>query len=913
MKKVDGIRLACMVAASGLALAIGSSANAQQSATAQGDEPTAQDIIVTGIRASQKASIDIKRDSIGVVDSIVAEDLGKLPDQNVAESLQRVPGVTIERNRGEGRYITVRGFGPKFNAVTVNGRTLATDNNGREFSFDVLPSEIIAGADVFKSPQANINGASIGATVDVHTLRPIDQKEQFAFSGSAGQMWAELADKFNPELSGVASWRNAERTIGLSLSGVYTKRDTRNDEFTIGAGHVRRSSGDSYYRANGVNGARIGPGVAPFSNISMPSNLSPFFFERSLERYGFSGALQVRPTDTLTVTLDGLYSKANFTEQQTGLAYDFSGGTLVEQVVEGNEAVYQRYQGGFVDQILQYDQRNVTTDQFGINVEWKPVDTFKLKLDASRSKAERRGKENNLFTTIRRKNIDHWFDRRSGSPIYEYGFTSPNYGNPATNPQGITAHYYIWGGGTDVDDKISEYRGDAEWNATSNLTVFTGGMIANRKKTLTADEMPFGEQCAYCGSDRVLPASLFSNTNRNFFQGSGPDNIIRDWVIYNPQQMVGVIDQFAAQDGIAFNPAVFSASASSVVDEKVKIGYVMANFETMLGSMPLTINAGLRYENTDYTSSGASRTIISARQRLDANGNPTGQNDIVVSGIVPVSFRGKYDDWLPSLNVKLELTDELILRLAASKVMTRPTLTDLSPRQTIQTNPGNETIRRGNPDLQPFRAKQVEAGAEWYFADSSLLSFAAFYKKIDSFVTLITTPQQVDQVSFQVTVPGNGKGATVKGFEVGYRQAFSGLPAPFDGLGVQTSFNYTDSNARYENAVANVSFGLEGLSKYSYSLVGFYEKYGVQARVAYTWRDKFLQVAVGRNGEPEFFNSYGQLDAGLSYEVTPNFTVFADAINLNDAKEFIYSVSQDRTKEYRRTGRRLSAGVRVRF
>ncbi|WP_420145633.1 TonB-dependent receptor [Sphingobium sp.] len=896
-----------------MALTIGSSASAQQATAPQGTEPTNEDIIVTGIRASQKASIDIKRDSISVVDSIVAEDLGKLPDQNVAESLQRVAGVTIERNRGEGRYITVRGFGPKFNAVTVNGRTLATDNNGREFSFDVLPSEIIAGADVFKSPQANINGASIGATVDVHTLRPIDQKEKFAFSGSAGQMWAELADKFNPEISGVASWRNEDRTIGLSLSGVYTKRDTRNDEFTIGAGHVRRSSGDSYYRANGVDGARIGPGVAPFSNVSMPSNLSPFFFERSLERYGFSGALQVRPTDTLTVTLDGLYSKANFTEQQTGLAYDFSGGTLVEQVVEDGEAVYQRYQGGFVDQILQYDQRNVTTDQFGINVEWKPVDTFKLKLDASRSKAERRGKENNLFTTIRRKNIDHWFDRRSGSPIYEYGFTSPNYANPATNPQGITAHYYIWGGGTDVDDKINEYRADAEWNATSNLTFFTGGMIANRKKTLTADEMPFGEQCAYCGSNRVLPTSLFSPTNRNFFQGSGPDNIIRDWVIYNPQQLVGVIDQFAAADGIAFNPAVFSPSASSVVDEKVKIGYVMANFETLLGSMPLTINAGLRYENTDYTSSGASRTVISARPRVDANGNPTGQNDIIVSGIVPVSFRGKYDDWLPSLNVKLEVTNELILRLAASKVMTRPTLTDLSPRQSIQTNPGNETISRGNPDLQPFRAKQVELGAEWYFADSSLLSFAAFYKKIDSFVTQITTPQQVDQVTFQVTVPGNGKGATVKGFEVGYRQAFSSLPAPFDGLGVQTSFNYTDSNARYENAVANVSFGLEGLSKYSYSLVGFYEKYGVQARVAYTWRDNFLQVAVGRNGEPEFFNSYGQLDAGLSYEVTPNFTVFADAINLNDAKEFIYSVSEDRTKEYRRTGRRLSAGVRVRF
>ncbi|WP_336969241.1 TonB-dependent receptor [Sphingobium aromaticiconvertens] len=874
---------------------------------AQAGNENIQDIIVTGIRASQKASIDLKRDAVGVVDSIVAEDLGKLPDQNVAESLQRIAGVTIERNRGEGRFITVRGFGPKFNAVTVNGRTLATDNNGREFSFDVLPSEVISGADVYKSPQANINGASIGATVDVRTLRAIDQKEAFSLTGSGGFQWAELADTFNPELSGAAAWRNEDRTIGLSLSAVYTKRETRNDEFTIGAGHVRRSSTDSYYNRGGVAGGRIGPGVAPFSRISMPSNLSPFFFERDLERYGLSGSLQFRPVETLTVTFDGLYSKAKFTEQQTGLAYDFAGGTLVDQVVEGNEAVFQRYQGGFVDQIIQYDQRNVTTDQLGVNIDWKPSETFTLKLDASRSNARRRGKENNLFTTIRRKNVDMFFDRRSGSPIYDYGFTSSLYPNAATNPQGLTAHYYIWGGGTDVDDEIREYRADAEWKPTSNLTFAIGGMIADRKKTLTGDEMPFDQQCTYCDSNRVLPTSLFSPTNRNFFQGGGAGNILRDWLIYDPLQLVQTIDQFAQQDGKAFDPAIFSPSASSVVDEKVRIGYIMGTWETSIGSMPLTINAGLRYENTDYTSTGASRTVISARP------NQGGQNIIVVSPVVPVGFRGKYDDWLPSLNVKLSITDTLLLRLAASKVMTRPTLTDLSPRQSIQTNPGNETIRRGNPDLAPFRADQIEGGVEWYFSDSSLLSFAAFYKDIKSFVTLVTTPQLVDQVTFQVTVPDNGEGATVKGIEVGYRQAFTALPAPFDGLGVQTSFNYTKSNASYQNSVANVSFGLEGLSKYSYSLVGFYEKNGIQARVAYTWRDNFLQVASGRNGEPEYFDAYGQLDAGLSLDVTPQFTLFADATNLNDAKEFIYSVSPDRTKEYRKTGRRISAGVRLRF
>lgn len=206
----------------------------------------------------------------------------------------------------------------------------------------------------------------------------------------------------------------------------------------------------------------------------------------------------------------------------------------------------------------------------------------------------------------------------------------------------------------------------------------------------------------------------------------------------------------------------------------------------------------------------------------------------------------------------------------------------------------------------------MEAGVEWYFAPTSLLSFAAFYKNLDSFVTTSTTKERVDEVEFSVTVPSNGEGATIKGIELGYRQTFDNLPAPFDGLGVQTSFTYADSDAEYSNA-GGASYGLEGLSKYSYSLVGFYEKGPIQARLAYTWRDKFVAVAVGRNSEPEYFDAYGQLDAGASYDVTENVTVFLDALNLTDEEEFLYSVSEDRTKEFRTTGRRVSAGVRLRF
>ncbi|MEM9963825.1 MAG: TonB-dependent receptor [Asticcacaulis sp.] len=903
-------RKSIMMAATALSVAL---ITPQWAAAQAVDTPEAsgeiEEVVVRGIRRGLKASIDIKKSAIGVVDSIAAEDLGKLPDQNVAESLQRIAGVTIERNRGEGQWVSVRGFGPQFNAVTVNGRTLATDNKGREFSFDVLPSEIISGADIYKTPQANIMGASVGATIDVRTMRPLDQPT-FAAAASIGGVHASLADKNSPKASGVVSWRNEDRTLGLALAASYLDQDTRIDEFTIGAGHVKRSSNSTYYNrtidGTVVQGARIGPNVAPFSNISMPSNLSPFFFERSKKMTGMNGALQWKPVDNLTLSLDGFYSKADIFEQQTGLAYDFAGGTLVEQIVEGNEAVYQRYEGGFVDQIIQFDHRKVTTSMLGFNANWRVSPSLTLTFDAAHSKAERRGKEDNNFATIRRKNINHWFDRRGGSPIYDYGFESPNYSDAATNPQGITAHYYIWGGGADYDDEVNEYKIDAKWVANDKWTLFGGMGLQKRIKVTDRNEMPFGQQCAYCDSNFALSPSLFANTNRNFFS-SHNGNILRDWLIYDTNEVIAAVKAQADIDGKDFAPGVFSPAGSSVVDEKVAIGYLMSNYSTYIGDMGLDLNFGVRVESTTYTSTGASRTILSAK--------PTGggQNEIILSGVVPVGFRGEYSDVLPSFNAKLSVTPEFVLRFGASKVLTRPTMSDLSPAQSIQTNPGNETLRTGNPDLQPFRANQFEAGAEWYFDNMSLLSLALFHKEIHSFVTTSTTKQQVDEVEFSVTVPVNGKGATVKGYEILYRQVFSQLPSPWDGFGAQASYTYADSNANYTNAVTGNTYSLEGLSKSSYSLIGFYEKYGIQARLAYTWRDNFLKTAIGRNTEPEYFDAYGQLDASLSYDVTKNFTVFVDGLNLTDEEEFLYSVSEDRTKEFRTTGKRVSFGLRYRY
>ena len=865
-----------------------------------------EEVVVTGLRGSLQQSVEIKRSAIGSVDAIATEDMGKLPDQNVAESLQRISGVTIERNRGDGQFISVRGLGPQFNVVTLNGRTLATENVGREFSFDVLPSELISGANVYKSPQANLNGASIGATVDIRTLRPLNG-QAFATGGSLRTVYNDLADDYSPSASGLVSFHNEPGTFGASLVASYEDKQLRADEFTIGAGHVKRGN-----EPGGFFDGRTAPSVGNFTNVDTPSNLSPQFVQSERERLGVDITLQYKPSDTVTMSLDGFYSKLDQLDRTTGLAFDFSGGTLVSQVVENNSAVYQRIENGFVDQIVTRIPRRTETKLIGYNVEWAPGD-FKVDFDASASEATRKGKEDNYFSTIRRTGMTLEYDRRTGSPIYDYSFSSPNYANAATDLNNIGAHYEA-DGGSDFKDQTGEFRLGGSWDAGTGVALYAGIGRAEREKQVTTISQPFDSQCAFCGGDVFvpMPSSLFSATNLNFFS-SHNGNIVRDWVTYDPRELTRAMDAFAGPyasflpNSVGYVRPTYDPAQSSEVTEDVNLAYFMVEFKGEIGSMPFAVNTGVRFEDTKFTSAGAAQTVVSARP------NGLGQNIIVLSPVVPIAFDGDYNDILPSLNVKLDITDDLVGRFSASRVMTRPTLSDLSPAQTILSNPGNETINRGNPDLEPFRASQIEVGLEWYFANLSVLSGAAFYKNIDSFVADSTTPEVVDQVVFQITQPENGEGAVVKGMELNYQQVFELLPAPFDGLGVQLNYTYVESDASYTNAVSGANFGLQGLSRNSYNVVGFYEKDRIQTRLAYTFRENFLQVASGRNGDPEYFDDYGQLDASFGFKVTDAVSVTLEGLNLNDEKEFIYSTTPDRVKEYRTTGRRYILGVRATF
>ncbi|RZF65443.1 TonB-dependent receptor [Sphingomonas populi] len=911
--------------------------NAQPSADTVSE--AAQDIIVSGIRAAQRQSIDIKRNAVNSVDAIASEDLGKMPDQNVAESLQRVPGITIDRNRGVGNGVTVRGLGPQFNTVTINGRVIATDSAGREFNFDILPSELIAGANVFKSPQANLNGASIGATVDIHTLRPLEGKTGFRGGGSLRANIDDLGDKRTPSGAAYVTWKDESGRLGVSFVASYDERNERTDNFSVGASSYPRSFDDGYYGDVGGGGKRLCLGTAntsalapridvskvtTFCNVDMYHNLANQVEFSNRKRLGLDGTVQFKPTDTLLLTFDGLYSHDDEHYHSSALTPDFSGGTLVKQVVSGGTdttaivggqtrtvhvggtATSETFHDGTVDEIVENRPTKSTTYLFGFNAKWNQG-PFSLALDLDTSKAQFRN-AGALFTTIRLKHMDYTYDRNTGSPLASFTLSNPNYADAATDVNHRLAHY-VAAEGQNFDDTI--YEGHLDGSYDGGAIVAYGGVgYSERTKVTTGFSEP--NACAYCGSDVPLPSTLFTPTTFNFFGGRAGGNTA-NWVDYDAdklfQTMLGL--NGTADPSLhtgSLSPLVVDPAASSQVKEKVALGYLMFEYKGALGDLPLAINTGVRVEDTNFSSSGAGQTVLSAKS------NGTGQNIIILSGLTPLSSTGHYTDILPSVNVRLNITPTLIFRTAASRVISRPTLTDLSSAQSISSNPGNERITRGNPNLQPFRASQAEAGLEWYYNPDSLLSATFFYKSIDSFITRGTTTQQVDDVKFIVDQPVNGTGATVKGVELSYRTLFKFLPGVLSGLGTQLSYTYTDSNAHYTNPTkASTSYSLVGLSKNSYTAVAFYEKGPIQLRASYTFRDGYLFTPQTQTGIPEFVDSYDQLDAGVQISLTKNVILTADATNLTNSNEFHYANVIANTQEYRSVGRRYTAGVRVRF
>jgi len=342
------------------------------------------------------------------------------------------------------------------------------------------------------------------------------------------------------------------------------------------------------------------------------------------------------------------------------------------------------------------------------------------------------------------------------------------------------------------------------------------------------------------------------------------------------------------------------------VREKSYAAFAQADFEGDWGMMPWKLNVGVRYIRTELTSSAVSAQIESV---VDV-GDGISLAEVNMTEPVPFSRHSTYHDWLPSLNFRLNLREDLLLRVSISETLTRPTLTSLRASESYSIRPPDVgAYSSGNAELQPYTSKNVDLGLEWYLNDSSYFAVAGFYKNVSNFIAMITEPTTILGYPFMHTRPVNAESAIIKGAELSFQYTFDRLPAPWDGLGVQLNYTAVDSQQSFDPSITTGQFAVVGLSD-SGNLVLFYEKDRFDIRAAYNWRDEYLAAIRGEQGEPSTVNSYGQLDFSTNFKLTDNLSIFADATNLTGSKESAWQRYRNRTYWWADNGRTVTLGIR---
>ncbi len=923
----------------------------------EGEENT---IVVTGFRRSLQDSINLKRNSSAVVDAVSAEDVGKFPDQNIAEALQRITGVAIDRSGGEGQSITVRGLGPEFNAVLLNGRTLATDNPGREFSFDVLSSDIIQTAEVYKSAQPNLQSGGIGAVVNITTARPIDRLG-FNASVSAAAIYENLSEDVGTDISGVVSWSNG--TVGVLFGGTYNLRNAQIDR-NITNGFALREGGQAIFApesSSGLTAADIGalPAGARVQQQVIFSR-----DEQERERITLNGALQFAPSDRFTATFDGLYSRFqvdSFDQQFSG----FFSPPFLDPQIDGNGTVtsFSRPSIDFGtrnpaiadtvglsqnDNVLTSNNREAETFAFGGNFEFEATDALTFVADVSWSRAT--GDGTNPFVVLGAlAPTSPLIESTSSSGISTItNINAADFVDPS-----IQRLHFVNVARTAVEDEVFEVRFDGEWEVDAGpLSAITfGGIYTDREKTqdlfdnfadpgfgtLTAAEI----FCAYCGYTVPFDTSILNEFSFDgFLSGVEGANTVPATILTasfadafaqlnstanlqnadrtggNTAELLAYLNSGQIDPEFGIYTPSFNPGGSFAVEEQIYSAYFNTEWGGDFGGeLPWAANVGFRIAFTDVLSSGIDQPVIEFRE------TPGDTQLVTVFGpATNVSVPNDYVNFLPSVNFRIEPAEDIVLRLSYARTVTRPTLTALGVANNFGGRSDAPLSGGGNPLLEAFEADNFDVSFEWYFDSLSYFSIAGFHKELGGFLETSTLPVPgvvifpagnggltVDtpvDVTFQDTRQRNGLSGSISGAEIAFQKTLD------NGLGGIINYTYVNSNR--DDAPAG-DLGFNGFTPHTLNVTGFYEGDRLSARVSYNFRDGFLVQGSDVQSEPRQRESFGQVDFSASYELTDQFQVFVEGLNILNEDTRDFSRFANRILTYERTGARYTAGVRAKF
>ncbi|RZJ18090.1 MAG: TonB-dependent receptor [Brevundimonas sp.] len=906
---------------SALALAAGAAAAQDTGQTTT----TVDEVIVTGIRASLQQSLETKRNADAIIDVVTAEDVGKFPSSNVAEAITIIPGVTIDRAFGQGEKVSILGTDPALNRTLLNGQTVASadwfilDQPGRTFNYALLAPQIVGRVEVFKSPEARIDEGSIGGTVDILTRRPLDLTGGLTLSGAATYLYNDRSEEADPQFSALAGWRNADRTFGALVSVQHAKDGLRRDGLeaygTIPASYYAGGNPENPGGNSILNGNCTGACAATLLANPNARGLNSFgthFFEQDRERDTYTVALQWRPVAQLDLNFDWLHVEATYNNTNQSL-FAFQGntwnslGALTDIEIEDGVIKYAAFNNALSVLDVQYREAALTTDSYHLDGKWQG-EGWDLSGDIGYSKADG-GTQRQLFGEFLNW-ADYEVDFRGapGSPgVLTYTDPANNDvlsnpakfsfdggwggGDPSTGPTGYNAG---WGGnivskpttdketygqvdfGLDRDgffDRLQfgyKYRKHETDQRMSGVTVSIYG-DPDSAAMFNPSQVPGNYLDGFDGVNGQM-------TGRFRIDGNALANYIESGGYLRPWQ--------AAPTPTVFGNAEFTAQNWNV-QETINAFYGQANFE----NDRIRGNVGLRYVRTESDSGG----YVCVNQT--ASGCGTTEADWAWD----VTSK-EYDDFLPSVNIALNMSDDVIVRLAAARVIARPNYADMSNYFWLSDqilNGGG-----GNPDLDPYVSTNFNAAAEWYFGENAILSGEVFVKDISNYILQKTAPEQhFNQAqnavtTYQISRPTNAGSALLKGLSVAYQQTYA------YGFGLLANYTLVDGEA--DNG-QDLPFN----SKHQVNLSPFYENGPFSARMTYTWRSEYF-TGLDR-GDAMYVREVDTLDATAGYAFNDRVSLTVSGQNLLDSEYYSYANTVALPRGVYRTGRKLMATLAVEF
>ncbi len=822
-----------------------------------------EEVIVYGQAAAVASGLSRERSAINTISALDTDAMGQFPDQNVAESLRRLPGVSVETDQGEGRYVVIRGMDPDLNATSINGVRATAAEPQRALQLDVIPSDVLDGLEIAKTLTPDMDGDAIGGSINIKTLSAFSRKGVY-IKARAESSYNELREEWSPKLSFAGSniyELSSGKRLGVAAAISWNDRQL----------HADNNEADDWEEAD--NGS------------DFIEEFQPRLYTIDRERIGGTLNFDLDVSDSTTLHLYTLYSKFNDTELRNRIVFgldDLDEATVTNQFAEYGYAEIER---DTKDREQSAENLSIT---FGSESQ---LDTWLIKANIGYNYAKEETPDQVEAVWVAEFETDDGIIP-AGSPVLALNHSNNRI--PVVESAFESSLYDDTLYKLDEIEHGNERNEDTQWSLRFDASRDTGfgsmqfGVKARLREKKTDEEVEL-----WSNDDMWFLSDVPNPGGGDAYGFPTPMNPVPD--------TQGIRDILADGIGLEFEAldSEFDSNvADFIFDEDVYAIYGMGTWE----NGPMVITAGIRVEWTELDSRG---NIVSAVDEGDdgPDGNPVLEDTVF---IIPVQETNSYSDVLPSVNLRYEISEKLVGRLSAHRSVVRPRIEEVAFRAEVD---GDE-IELGNPQLDPFRAWNADASLAYYPTDLSVLSAGVFWKTIEDFIFI----QVIDDFEFggrtfdEATIALNGDDADVFGIELSYQQHFGFLGAPWDAFLIAMNYTYVDTEAETDGRKVN-------LPKQSQSVASFmlgYDKHSFELRLAMSYRDRYIHELEGE-GEDIYVDDHLQWDLTAKYRINENWQVYVEIVNLGDRPEYRYSGRNTRMTQYDEFGTTTALGVQYNF